>query len=134
MATRDSQRKPTENTVPAAPVVTDATAQALLGMSPRQFRTAVLRQHIPHMKLGRRIVVFFADLQVLAHQNASVSDAHPEPRDRNSRRLAAATEVDDFNASIEHLDDRDRVNAILGRIGRQLTPEAYRDFYKNRKP
>jgi hypothetical protein len=73
-------------------------------------------------------VVFFADLQRLAHQNASLSEAHPEPRDRHNRRLAADTEVDDFMASLEHLDERDAVNAILGRVGRQMTDDAYRNY------
>jgi hypothetical protein len=115
------------------PVVTDGTAPALLGMSPRQFREAVARQRVPYMKLGQRTVVFFADLQRLAHPNAAPSDAHPEPHDRRNQGLAAATEVDDFWASVEHLDERDCVNAILGRVGRKLTDDAYRN-YKARKP
>jgi len=86
------------------------------------------------MKLGQRTVVFFADLHSLAHRNASLSEAHPEPRDRHNRKLATSTEVQDFLASVEHLDRRDAVNAILGRIGRKLTDTAYRDFYKNHKP
>jgi hypothetical protein len=115
------------------PVVTDATAPALLGMSPRQFREAVTRQRVPFMKLGQRMVVFLADLKRLAHRNASPSDAHPEPRDHHNRRLAATTQMADFMESIEPLDERDAVNAILGRLGRQLTDEAYRN-YKPRKP
>jgi hypothetical protein len=102
-------------------------------MSPRQFRDAVTRQRVPYMKLGQRTVVFFADLQHLAHKNASPSDAHPEPRDRHNRRLSAATEMDDFMASIEGLDERDTVNAILRRVGRRMTDEDYRN-YKPRKP
>jgi hypothetical protein len=133
MAARTSHGKRGGQVSIAAPVVTDATAPELLGMSSRQFRDAVTRQHIPFMKLGQRTVVFFADLQVLAHRNAAVGDAHPEPRDRHNRRLAASTDADDFWESVEHLDERDTVNAILHRVGRQLTPEAYRDFYKNRK-
>jgi hypothetical protein len=69
----------------------------------------------------------------LAHRNGATSDAHPEPRDRHHRQLAAATEVDDFWASVEHLDNRDTVNAILGRVGRKLSAEGYRDFYSRRK-
>lgn len=113
-----------------SPVVTDATAPALLGMSSRQFRDTVTRQHIPFMKLGQRTVVFFSDLQVLAHRNPTVAGAHPEPRDMHNRKLAASTDVDDFWASVEHLDERDTVNAILRRVGHQLSDEAYRDFYK----
>lgn len=117
-----------------APVVTDATAPELLGMSSRQFRDAITRQHIPNMKLGKRTVVFLADLQMLAHRNATVADAYPEPCGRHNRRPALSTEVDDFWASVEHLDERDTVNAILRRVGHQLSDEAYRDFYKKRRP
>jgi hypothetical protein len=35
------------------------------------------------------------------------------------------TETEGFTESLEHLDKRDAVNAILGRIGRQLTDETY---------
>lgn len=116
-----------------APVVTDATAPELLGMSSRQFREAVTRQQLPYMKLGQRTVVFFADLQMLAHRNATVADAHPEPGGRHIRQLAASTEADDFWASVEHLDERDTVNVVLRRVGHQLSADAYRDFYKKRK-
>jgi len=102
-------------------------------MSSRQVREAVTRQRVVYMKLGQRTVVFFADLQALAHRNATVADAHPEPRDRHNRQLAASTAVDVIWASVEHLDERDTVNAILRRVGRQLTDEAYRDFYKRRE-
>jgi len=50
-------------------------------MSARQFREAVARQRLPFMKLGQRTVVLVADLQRLAHENARLSEAHPEPRD-----------------------------------------------------
>jgi hypothetical protein len=103
-------------------------------MSPRQFREAITRQRVPYMKLGQRVVAFFTDLQALAHRNATTSDAHPEPRDRHNRRLAASTEAEDFWASVEHLDERETVNAILGQIGRRLTDDAYRNFYKKPKP
>jgi hypothetical protein len=53
------------------PVVTDATAPALLGMSPRQFWEAITRQRVPYMRLGQRTVVFFGNLQRQAHQNAA---------------------------------------------------------------
>ena len=111
-----------------APIVTDATAPALLGMSPRQFRDAVRRQRVPHMKLGRSTVVFFADLQRLAHTNTPPSEAHAEPRDRHNRRLAAATDQADFEASLENLDMRDRINAVLGRIGYRMKDEAYEAY------
>jgi hypothetical protein len=107
------------------PVITDATAAALLGMSARQFRDAVARQRIPFMKLGQRTVVLVADLQLLAHHNVLPGEAHSKPRDRHNERVAAATEDDDFMASIEHLDKRDAINAILTRIGRRLSDEAY---------
>ncbi len=108
-----------------APVITDATAPALLGMSARQFREAVSRQRLPFIKLGQRTVVLVADLQRLAHANAPASEAHPEPRDHHNRRLAARTEADDLMDRIEHMDRRDAVNAILATVGRQLTDEAY---------
>ena len=117
-----NQRDPT---LVIPPVITDATAPALLGMSARQFRDAVARQRLPFMKLGQRTVVLVADLERLAHRNAPPNDAHPEPRDRHNRRLAARTEADDLMDRIEHMDRRDAVNAILARIGRQLTDEAY---------
>jgi len=134
MVAIDAPRKGTERTSITAPVVTDATAPALLGMSPRQFRAAVTRQQVPYVKLGQRTVVFFSDLQVLAHQNAMISDAHPEPRDRHKGQLAASTDGDDFWASVEHLDERGTVSAILRRVGRKLTDDAYRDFYQKRNP
>lgn len=134
MVARSSRSKRGSQTSITAPVVTDATAPELLGMSSRQFREAVTRQHVPYMKLGQRTVVFFTDLQAIAHRNGAISDAHPEPRDRHNRRLAASTEADDFWASVEHLDQRDTVNAILGRVGHQLTAQGYRDFYKKRQP
>jgi hypothetical protein len=118
-----SKRDPT---LVIPPVITDATAPALLGMSARQFRDAVARQHLPFMKLGQRTVVLVADLQRLAHAKAPLSQAHPEPRDSHNRRLAARTETDDLMARIEHMDRRDAVNAILARMGRQLTDEAKR--------
>jgi hypothetical protein len=134
MAAKTSRVKHSESkTSITAPVVTDATAPALLGMSSRQFREAVTRQCVPYMKLGQRTIVFFEDLRRIAHRNASPSDAHPEPRDRHNRRLAADMETQDFMASIEHLDERDAVNAILRQVGRQLTDEAYRN-YKARTP
>lgn len=85
------------------------------------------------MKLGPRTVVFFADLQSLAHRNGLISDAQPLPRDRRNRKLATSTDVDDFWASVEGFDERDTINAILGRIGRKLSDDAYRDFYKKRR-
>jgi hypothetical protein len=112
-------------TIIIPPVITDATAPALLGMSARQFRDAVARQRIPFAKLGQRTVVLVADLERLAHRNAPHNDAQPEPRDRDTRRLAARTEADDLMERIEHMDRRDAVNAILARIGRQLTDEAH---------
>jgi hypothetical protein len=107
------------------PVITDATAPALLGMSARQFRDAVARQRLPFVKLGQRTLVLVADLQRLAHANAPPSEAHPEPRDRYNRRLAARTEAGDLMERIEHMEQRDAVNAILATIGRKLTDEAY---------
>lgn len=133
MLARTSRGKRNAPVSITAPVVTDATAPKLLGMSSRQFREAVTRQRIPFMKLGQRTVVFFADLQALAHRHATVVEAHREPRDRRNRQLAASTEVDDFWASVEHLDERDTVNAILRRVGRELSAESYRDFYKKRR-
>lgn len=134
MARRTSRGRGDAPVSITAPVVTDATAPELLGMSSRQFREAVTRQRIPFMKLGQRTVVFFADLQALAHRTAAVADAHPEPRDRHNRRIAASTDADDFWASVEHLDERDMVNAILRRVGHQLSEDGYRDFYKRPKP
>ncbi len=134
MATRTSRRKGDAEVSITAPVVTDATAPELLGMSPRQFRDAVARQQIPYMKLGQRTVVFFADLQALAHRNGTVADAYPEPRDRHHRQLAASTHDDDVWASVEHLDERDTVNAILRRVGHRLTDEGYRTFYRRPRP
>jgi hypothetical protein len=117
-----SQRDPT---LVVPPVITDRTAPALLGMSARQFRDAVARQRLPFVKLGQRTVVLVADLERLAHNNARPSEAHPEPRDKRNRRLAATTEADDLLDRIEHMDRRDAVNAILATFGRQLTDEAY---------
>jgi len=132
MTARRSQKPTSLQTSITTPVVTDSTAPLLLGMSPRQFREAVTRQRIPFVKLGQRTVVFVDDLHALARRNVRLSDAHPEPQDRHNRRLAAATETDDFWASVEHLDERDTVNAVLGEIGRKMTDEAYRNFYKDR--
>jgi hypothetical protein len=36
-------------------------------MTPRAFREAVVRQHVPHVRLGARVVVLVADLERLAH-------------------------------------------------------------------
>ena len=117
-----SKRDPT---LVIPPVITDATAPALLGMSARQFRDAVARQRLPFMKLGQRTVVLVADLERLAHRNAPSNAGHPEPRDRHNRRLATRTAADDLMDRIEQMDRRDAVNAILATIGRQLTDEAY---------
>ena len=132
MTAKNSRKSDSEQTSITTPVVTDATAPLLLGMSPRQFREAVTRQRIPFMKLGKRTVVFVEDLHALARRNVLLSDAQPEPQDRHNRRLAAATQTDDFWASIEGLDERESVNAILGKIGFTMSDDAHRNFYKNR--
>ena len=59
--------------VVAVPIVTDATAPALLGMSARAFREAVQRQRVPHVKLGARIIVLVEDLAALARRNVDAS-------------------------------------------------------------
>jgi hypothetical protein len=72
-------------------------------------------------------VVFFEDLRTLAHAGA-----------RNARLSAAptsaSTDAGDLFPSIDDLDERDRVNAILGRIGHKMTDEAYANYYEKRKP
>jgi len=56
-----------------ASVVSDMTAEALLGMTPRAFREAVTRQNIPHVKLGARVVVAVEDLRELARATPSTT-------------------------------------------------------------
>ena len=56
-------------------VITDATAPRLLGMSARAFREAVVREGVPHARLGKRVVVHVDDLRALARAEAKDDSA-----------------------------------------------------------
>lgn len=90
-------RRPGARPEPAlvAPVVTDATAPALLGMSARAFRDAVARQRIPHVRIGARVVVLVADLGELARAPARDDASGVLPRDDD-----AELDVDAVLASV----------------------------------
>jgi hypothetical protein len=89
-------------------------------MSPRQFREAIAQQNVPHLKLGKRVVVFFADLERLAHANASALDTHSKLRDEHDLRLTPATPTDNLSASMNQLHQHD---AVPEPVGRTLTDE-----------
>src|ERR1019366_3395809 len=81
MQAKTAPPKHRERTPIAAPIVTDATAPTLLGMSPRQFREAVARQRVPYMKLGQRMIVFFAE--------STKQPCRPSVAGHRARRLSA---------------------------------------------
>jgi hypothetical protein len=67
-------------------VLSDAQAPSI-GMSPRQFREAVIRQNIPCVRLGLRIIVLVRDLERLARVANDDSTVHlhdDEPEDADS--------------------------------------------------
>jgi hypothetical protein len=83
--------------------VTDRTAPAVLGLEPRTFRELVARLGVPHVTLGRRIVVPVAAM-LEALEGAAVD---PAPRSGAAERDAAD---DDGEVSVD---------GILAELGRR---------------
>jgi hypothetical protein len=71
--------------------ITDRSCAAVLGLEPRAYRELVARERIPHVRLGRRVVVRVADiiaaLDRIAEDDGAVDEkpmgrAGPEGVDR----------------------------------------------------
>lgn len=78
--------------LPAAPVsISDATALATTGLTPRQWRAALRTLGVPHAKVGRRTVCSAAAwVEAIARASGVATDSAPAPWDEDEavRRIA----------------------------------------------
>ena len=90
--------------VPVQPLtVSDRTAPALVGLEPRAFRDLLEREHVPHARIGRRVVARVAFVL--------------EAIDRLSLEVDATTET--ASAADDEADDEPTADEILARLGRR---------------
>jgi hypothetical protein len=90
--------------LPVQPLtVSDRTAPALVGLEPRAFRELLEREHVPHAKIGRRVVARVACVL--------------EAVDRLS--LGAPSAVESASAVGEDATEEPSADQILARLGRR---------------
>ena len=100
MAPRPLHPRQTDALIVTPVTVTDRTCAAVLGLEPRVYRELVVRERIPHARLGRRIVARIEDVLVAVD------------------RLAGADAVDAPEA--DDVDDQpETVDAVLAALGRE---------------
>jgi hypothetical protein len=96
---RELRPRATEGLTVAVVTVTDLTAAIVLGFEPRPFREFLVRERVPHARVGRHVVARIEHVLVALD------------------RLAARREEPAVAATSE-ADDEPTADKILARIGR----------------
>lgn len=100
--TRDARKlrpRATGSLAVAPAAVSDRTAPLVLGLEPRAFRELVVRLHIRHVRIGRRVLATVADV-LAALDGAASADQEQAPVVPDGSADGDLASVDDFLGAI----------------------------------